>query len=120
MQISNLSGHVAINASNTFRDAAAHLFEIVNDTETLNASITSSTFRHELLLDSHRRRPADRRARSAAVNLFVGGSRTRRGTGLQFSLQRQRDGRELPVRFRTTNLGTIAVTDRLLNDSRSP
>jgi hypothetical protein len=44
VQISNLTGTVTVNANNFFRDAAANMFEIVNDTGTLTATFTASTF----------------------------------------------------------------------------
>jgi VCBS repeat-containing protein len=44
VQISNLSGSVTLNVNNVFRDAAANLFEVVNDTGTMNATFTTSTF----------------------------------------------------------------------------
>jgi hypothetical protein len=37
-------GSVTLNVNNIFRDAAANIFEIVNDTGTMNATFTTSTF----------------------------------------------------------------------------
>jgi VCBS repeat-containing protein len=46
VQISNLTGQVLFNVNNVFRDAAANLFEIVNDAGTMFASFTTATFRY--------------------------------------------------------------------------
>jgi VCBS repeat-containing protein len=46
VQMSNLSGQVTLNVNNVFRDSAANLFEIVNDSGTMFASFSTSTFRY--------------------------------------------------------------------------
>ena len=75
VQMSNLSGNVTLNVNNMFRDAAANLFEIVNDSGTMFASFTASTFRYTTFPSASSGSGLHIVGRgSAVVNPFVGSS----------------------------------------------
>ena len=75
VQMSNLTGTVTINANNVFRDAAANLFEIVNDSGTMFASFSASTFRYTTFPSTSGNSGLHIVGRgSAVINPFVGTS----------------------------------------------